>query len=816
MSGDTGGGQVRHRFEGFRYLLEANSELLELMADLEADLRHVPLGELRVRGPLLRLLEGTLLLAETLNVLTSDRFSGLYQAHARIDAAVRRLLRESLQPTAPLVVSLAEIGAADASRVGGKAANLAAVRAALPDLVPDGFVVTTEAYWRVLRQGDVLHRLRELMSEMEVLTDHALFGERTRAARELVEATAVPADVAAALRAAAAALPSRPTRWAVRSSAVGEDGAMSFAGQFESVLGVAGDGLVDAYHKVLVGRFSDRAVMFRLLAGLTEVATPMAALVMPMLEPRSAGVAYTRDPREPDSERMLVNATWGLADRLVAGRAPADTFLLRRDPPGEPVTVHVAAKDGDGGRAETASLSRDEVERLARIALDVEAAFGAPQDIEWVLDRDGRFWVVQSRPLAMMDAAAPRRERRRMPEPIVRGGITVAPGRAVGPVHHMLDPGDPPPAEGAVLVVEQAVPELGTVLPRLAGLIAEQGSPAGHLAALLRELGIPSLFGVAGVRTALEQGQPVGLDATGRVIYPGTPWPEVKERVEARLRRVRQQHSSHPLDELVIRLDLVDPMASSFRPSRCRSLHDIIRFCHEKAVAALFDASDREVERERQRPLTLLTGLPLDFVLIDLGGSVAPAARDAGRVEPDDVRSVPFRAIWSGIVTPGVRWAGRTGVSLQGFASVLLSQQERTGPRGLGDRNYMVVAPRYLNLNARLAYHFAMVDSWVEDAAENNFVNFRFRGGGAGPGRRDLRARFLAEVLLTAGFGVDRRGDLVTAWLRRHSRVQSEDGLRLLGRLMGCARQLDMVLEDERGVRIWVDRFLAGDYEAFG
>ncbi len=816
MSAGPGGGQTRHRFEGFRYLLEANSELLELMADLEADLRHVPLGELRVRGPLLRLLDGTLLLAETLNVLTDDRFADLYAAHARIDAAVRRLLRESLQPEAPLVLPLAEVGAADAPRVGGKAANLAAVRAALPELVPDGFVVTTEAYWRVLRQGDVLHRLRELMGEMEVLTDHVLFGERTRAARELVESIAVPADVAAAIRTAAAVLPARSPRWAVRSSAVGEDGAMSFAGQFESVLGVTRDRLVDAYHRVLVGRFSDRAVMFRLLAGLTEVATPMAVLVMPMLEPRSAGVAYTRDPREPGRDLMLVNATWGLADRMVAGRAPADTFLLRRAPAGEPVTVHVATKESGDARAEQPSLTPEELARLARIALGVEGAFGAPQDIEWVLDASGRFWVVQSRPLAVVDAAAPRRERRRLPEPLLRGGVTVAPGRAVGAIHHMSAPADTAPPEGAILVVDQAVPELGTVLPRLAGLIAEQGSPAGHLAALLRELGIPSLFGVAGARRDLEPGQQVGLDATGRAVYPGTPWPEVRERVEARLHRVRQQHSSHPLDELVIRLDLVDPMASSFRPSRCRSLHDIIRFCHEKAVAALFDASDREVERERQRPLALLTGLPLDFVIIDLGGPVAPAARDAGRVEPDDVRSVPFRAMWDGIVTPGVRWAGRTGVSFQGFASVLMAQQDRTGPRAMGDRNYILVAPRYLNLNARLAYHFAMVDSWVEDAAENNFVNFRFRGGGAGPGRRDLRARFLAEVLLNAGFGVDRREDLVTAWLRRHSREQSEDGLRLLGRLMGCARQLDMVLDDERGVRAWVDRFLAGEYEAFG
>jgi len=55
----------------------------------------------------------------------------------------------------------------------------------------------------------------------------------------------------------------------------------------------------------------------------------------------------------------------------------------------------------------------------------------------------------------------------------------------------------------------------------------------------------------------------------------------------------------------------------------------------------------------------------------------------------------------------------------------------------------------------------------VGESAENNFVNFRFRGGGALADRRGLRARFLSEALLRSRFAVDRRGDLVTAWFRR-------------------------------------------------
>ena len=61
-----------------------------------------------------------------------------------------------------------------------------------------------------------------------------------------------------------------------------------------------------------------------------------------------------------------------------------------------------------------------------------------------------------------------------------------------------------------------------------------------------------------------------------------------------------------------------------------------------------------------------------------------------------------------------------------------------------------------------------------------------------------------------------RRGDLVTARLRRYPAPASEAGLEVLGRLMGCARQLDMLLRSEAGVADFVEHFLNGRYEEFG
>jgi pyruvate,water dikinase len=208
----------------------------------------------------------------------------------------------------------------------------------------------------------------------------------------------------------------------------------------------------------------------------------------------------------------------------------------------------------------------------------------------------------------------------------------------------------------------------------------------------------------------------------------------------------------------------------------------------------------------------------MNLRVLDLGGGVAPRA-SGSRVAPEDVTSVPFQAFWRGAADPRVSWTGRRDMSATGFFSVVqnaMFDQASGGTRRLGDPNYLFVAPDYMNLNARLAYHYAMLDAAIGDLAANNYVAFRFVGGGAGRARRDLRARFLADVLTRLGFAVDAHGDLVNAWLRAVPAGVGEDALAHLGRLMACARQLDMLLADENSVRAYVRRFLDEDYGSFG
>lgn len=820
----------RQKYASFRRLLGRNSELLNLLAELEAGLRYETLADPHLRENVQRILATSLDLVQDLNDLTGGHAKDLFEAHQRIETLVRkRLEEEEGRPSERFTCLLDEPEALRRERSGGKAANLAELRRVIPSHVPSGFVVTTAAYRRLAQAIGLSAHMHALLATAQ--GGETVLAERAGELRRLIEGAALPVEVVEGIAAAESQFTGCPY-WAVRSSGVGEDGRLSFAGQFDSFLGVPRDGLADAYRAVIVSRFSDRALAYRQGAGLAEVETPMAVLFLPMVAARCAGVLYTRDPQQPGATTMWISSTFGLGVEVVAGTAAADLFIVAREPVGQIRERHLARKDsavvsGPGipgtstrtlpeHRRMEPSIADSSIGGLAALGLAIERHFGEPQDIEWAQDERGRLWVLQARPLPV----APTRSRSRAtPRYTVRlRGRPVSPGRAVGTVCCASEASqlDSVP-EGAVLVVRQATPEIARVLGHVAAVVAVTGSPQSHAASLMRQAGVPAICDAADALSALSDGEAVGVDGTRGELYAGIPWPELRGRTRRRERGRCAQGASF-VHDLILRLDLVDPNAANFTAKHCASIHDLLRLAHERALAAMFRLGDRHARSGRRAARHLKTAIPIELDVLDLGGGLAEDAEPGGAVAPESIVCVPFRALWQGIADPAVRWAGRREVSAAGFVSVLQNTilQDGRDLRSLGDRNYLVVARDYLNLNARLAYHYAMLDAVVGEPADNNYVSFRFQGGGASSDRRDLRTLFLAQVLGALGFATDRRADLLNAWLRGAPRHACEAALTQLGLLMACARQLDMLLGDTQTVRSLVGSFLSQDYGRFG
>ena len=247
-------------------------------------------------------------------------------------------------------------------------------------------------------------------------------------------------------------------------------------------------------------------------------------------------------------------------------------------------------------------LDQDQALALAALGNEVKKHFGLPQDIEWALDTQGSFYLLQARPLRVSrqlkaDYLPPRIKEADM---LLADGIIASRGAAAGPVYLLRDEALDDIPQGAVLVTSRALPEYGVVVGRVAAMVCEAGSATSHLATVLREARIPALFGAKGASSRLQPGDVVTVDAYYGNIYAG--------RLEELLKAprgddagVRQTRAYKVLERVlkhIIPLNLLDPRAANFRPEGCRTYHDITRFAHEKAMEELFQVSAGRLNEE--------------------------------------------------------------------------------------------------------------------------------------------------------------------------------------------------------------------------
>jgi pyruvate,water dikinase len=203
--------------------------------------------------------------------------------------------------------------------------------------------------------------------------------------------------------------------------------------------------------------------------------------------------------------------------------------------------------------------------------------------------------------------------------------------------------------------------------------------------------------------------------------------------------------------------------------------------------------------------------VPMIFYVIDLEGGLDPQVAFKKEISIENVRSIPFLALWRGMSHPGVRWAGAVPFELGSFVSVLSRSFVRS--KDLSGKAFVLISREYLNFHSRLAYHFAVVDSFCsERSAASNYVAFRFQGGGAGLEGRLRRINILQRILQHLGFRVNIKGDRLTAVLRGTSKEETENALDQIGRLMAYVRQMDMAATDEKVVERYAKAFLEEDY----
>lgn len=814
-------------FEQFQALLENHQQAMELVADLGEKSGGDYIFDRKYLFDIIHELQDLLLrMVKGLNVIAANRYYELYSALDRVFLPLEAELRGRLiLSDSPYVVSLRDTPLDEPELTGGKANKLAEILRKILIPVPNGFVITSKAYRRFLEYNDLEKRIHSLLEAW--VSGKKELGKASSQIRYGILAGIIPQDLARQIMKYAQKTSSR---WAVRSSAYGEDDELSFSGLHQSVLNVLPGQVPEAYKQVLASLYAPEALTYRLEMGMIGEEGVMSVLCQEMIHSQASGVVQTVFSEDSEPDCMAIYASFGLGRTVVEGRGALDRFVIEKHPPYGIRSQDVPTKDSfvrpapGGGEEEITleesmrnrpSISEETIHTLVKWALTLERYFKRPQEIEWAVDGTGNCWVLQSRNLVIPEFLDNHREDicescASYPILIMDKGVVAHAGVGCGRVHtvHSNEDMNNFP-EGAVLVTPYTAPWLAQIVPKAAAIVAERGSVAGHLSTIAREFRVPTLIGVDDASVILHDGMEITLDTHHRMIYSG----EVRELLQYELREQTVFEESpefrllRRLLKRVAPLHLIDPQSPEFTPAGCTSVHDMIRFIHEKAVQELIDLSASLHRFKGIRVRTLISDVPIGLKLLDLGAGIAPEATD-DKVRIDEVSSLPLRALWAGISDRNVWSTEPVDVDFKGLMSSLTRNWDATGG-GVSSSgfNLAVINKIYMNLHLRLGYHFNLIDARMDDEPQHNHIYFRFVGGVTDITRRSRRAKVLASILSNYHFNAVTKGDLVVARLLHLPKTEIRERLQIIGALIGFTRQLDIQLRSDQDIPRFVEEF---------
>jgi pyruvate,water dikinase len=335
----------------------------------------------------------------------NDYTAGLFSPHDAV-------LRETLAETDPFVLTLETLRPEDNRLVGGKAAKLGELLCAgLP--VPAAVCLTTAAFRTWVEPYQ--EQISQILSRPG-LTDPAWARGAANEIETLLLGRSIPSEVEEALsRALSTRVSTSPL--AVRSSSTAEDRAdVSFAGQYETVLGLQSHhDVMDAVLVCWRSFFSPHALVARAAAQALTSDEAMALLIQDLVEAECSGVAFSIDPVQPESGLLVVNAAWGLGTGVVDSQAAVDTYRVRRTDlrtQGRHVVVkaEMVCLSPEGKlrlesvpeeHQKAACLPERWLRTIAQFTIAAENVLGGPQDVEWAIAAE-QVWILQSRPVTAL------------------------------------------------------------------------------------------------------------------------------------------------------------------------------------------------------------------------------------------------------------------------------------------------------------------------------------------------------------------------------------------------------------------------------
>jgi len=440
----------------------------------------------------------------------------------------------------PHVVWFKDVDKNDVGLVGGKGANLGEmVSFNLP--VPDGFIVTSPAYFYVLEENHLKPKIKNTLEGLDVHDPTAL-NRASKQVKKLISSAHIPKDLQLEILKAYDKLGHDPLV-AIRSSATAEDlPDASFAGQQETFLNIKGDAnVVSNVREAWASLFEPRAIFYREQKGFDHFKVGIAVPVQKMVQSDVSGVLFTINPVTNDKKTLVIEAIWGLGEKIVQGAITPDHYqvntqtwdIVKKQLVEQRIQL---IKKGDKNvetsvprrKQKKYKLSDKKIIELAKIGKKIHRHYFFPQDIEWATEKN-KFFILQTRPITTIEAIKAKSATTVDSSSAIKNlkklltGKPASPGLVSGKVRHIPTAKDIARVkQGEIMVTSMTTPDFVPAMKKAAALITDKGGQTSHAAIVSRELGLPCIVGTKTATKVLKPGKIVTINGKTGEIYAGS------------------------------------------------------------------------------------------------------------------------------------------------------------------------------------------------------------------------------------------------------------------------------------------------------
>ncbi|MBU2632268.1 phosphoenolpyruvate synthase, partial [Patescibacteria group bacterium] len=436
---------------------------------------------------------------------------------------------------AALIAWFSEVDKDDVGLVGGKGANLGEmVKAKFP--VPNGFIVTANAYYDFIRENNLEIKIKHLIGTINFEKQDSLTQVSKHIKDEIRRgkiSEEIQKEIFSSYRKLGGTF--KDALVAVRSSATAEDlPTASFAGQQETYLNVKGEATL--IHKIKEGwasLFEPRAIFYRHEKKFENKKIGIALVVQQMVESEQSGIMFTIDPITNDKSKVVIESIFGLGELIVQGAVNPDHYevdkndfkilnkqlgvqdRLLKKVGTKNKEIHLSIRKGGKQKIKDA-----QIKALAAIGKALEKHYYFPQDIEWAIAKNN-IYIVQTRAVTTTKTKKQEDVDFKNYTLLVKGD-PASPGIASGIVkviHSAKEIGKV--TSGDVLVAPQTNPDFVPAMKKAVAIVTNSGGRTSHAAIVSRELGIPAIVGAKDATTILKNGMVVTVNGLKGEVYKG-------------------------------------------------------------------------------------------------------------------------------------------------------------------------------------------------------------------------------------------------------------------------------------------------------